>query len=198
MKPWHRTIVPRAAFVFCRSLLSCLGVHSLSARGGRRQARCVPPLAVLVVTLAITGSRFHSTLYPYTISRPSYFQHAILRDSTGNNLDYFFVPSSPGTYTTGVTIYATQGKKAPKEAPYLRSIGGRNVHTIGYVRIAGAPVPDIRGDFYGLAGRFTIERAGFEACKRAWHITVTFATDHPEERAALVDMVKSLRLTCKH
>lgn len=156
----------------------------------------IQALAGFAMTLAVVTSPFHSTLYPYTITRPQGFVHDVVRDSLGDDLDFFYVPPPPGSFTTGATIYAIPGRSTPKETAYLRSIGGWSVHRAGYITLSKKRIALIRGDFAGLAGRFTIERAGFVACAKVWHITLSYATDHPEARVALLAMLKSFRLTC--
>lgn len=171
-----------------------MNIRLLQAAAGRLGS--IQALAGFAVALAVVASPFHSTLYPYTITRPTGFMHSVVRDSLGNNLDFFFVPPPPGSFTTGATIYAVPGHTTPKETLYLRSIGGWNVHRVEYIRLSKLRVSLVRGDFAGLAGHFTIERAGFVACARVWHITLSYATDRPDSRVALLSMLKSFRLTC--
>lgn len=142
----------------------------------------------------VTGqwTHFVSKTYPYTISRPSSFRPASVVEASGLKVDYFFPPI--GSFTTNVNVCSYLGTRAPNEAAYLRSLGGRNVHRSMRLYLAGRWRPFYAAHFAGPVGGWTLEQTSFVARSRVWRLTASFADQHRSMRSILVQMLRSFRL----
>ena len=161
---------------------------------GRGRVFGLPGVAAFTLaSIGVTWSVFNSTIYPYTISQPSSFRHVVLRDSSDQPVDYFF-PSPLGSTTTNLHIQADPERGSVNEMAHLRGAGGRNVHLIGWMQLAGERVPLVHGDFKGLAGRWTIEEVAFSARGMVWYITASYDLKYRSLRPILLRMMRSFRL----
>jgi len=148
--------------------------------------------AVLFAGITTTTIHFSSTLYPYSIDQPSSFRHIIFTDTDNHRVDYFF--PALGSFTTNANIYAVPGRDAPDEQTYLHSIGGHHVKRSARISIAGQLRPVMRGDFKGIAGRWTIEQVTFAAHGYVWHLTASYDVKYKKMRPILIAILSSFKL----
>ena len=147
--------------------------------------------------LVLAGITVHwthvaSKTYPYTISRPTSFRLAVVKDATNTNVDYYFPPL--GSRTTNVNISAPFGTRARDEAAYLRSIGGRNVRNGPRMKLAGKIRTLCTAHFSGLVGPYTLEQTNFVARSRVWWLTISYEDRYRGMRPLLEKMLRSFRL----
>lgn len=130
-------------------------------------------VAVIGAGFSSHWSRFHSTIYPYTISLPSTFRHQTGQTSAGDPVDYFF-PGQLGSFTTNVNIVATRGADPVNEMAYLRARGGHHVRISGRIRLMHRWVSITRADFAGLTGPWTEQQVAFAAGGYIWRVTASY------------------------
>jgi hypothetical protein len=158
-------------------------------------AKILPRGAVGLVVLAgvsITWTPFHSTLYPYSLSQPSSFKHAVLTlDASSQKVDYFSPPL--GSSVTNVTIVATPGDPLQNALDYLKSIDGHHIHRSGWISLAGARRPLIRADFDGYPGKWTVEEVSFAAAGYYWRLSMSYARQFKNLRSTMLRMIQSFK-----
>jgi hypothetical protein len=142
--------------------------------------------------IIVTWSPFQSHLYPYTVSQPSSYRHIVLQDAAGHGVDYFF--PSLGSFTTNVNIWAEPGHSVSNDGVYLRSMGAKNIQRSGWMKIVGQRRPIMRGDFKGIAGRWTVEQVTFSAAGLVWHLTASYDPKFKKVRPTLLRILSSFKL----
>jgi hypothetical protein len=144
--------------------------------------------------ITLTWSPFHSTLYPYTLSQPSSFKHAVLNlDASAQKVDYFSPPL--GSAVTNVTVVATAGDAPRSATNYLRSIDGHGIKRIGWITVAGARRDLIQASFNGYPGKWTMEEVSFEANGYYWRLSLSYARQFKNLRIVMLKMLSSFKLT---
>lgn len=149
--------------------------------------------AIALSGASFTWHRYSSTAYPYSIEQPSSYRHIVLHDTANQQADYFF--PSLGSFTTNVNIYAFPGSRAPNEATYLHSLGGREIHRDGWLKIAGKRSPLIASHFRGIAAHWTMEQTTFVNRGIVWRITASYEDRFRRLRPTLLRMLRSFRLS---
>jgi hypothetical protein len=165
---------------------------------GRGRISVFSSLAAFTVLGAFTTwTRYPSPSYPYSISYPSTFTHLGMRDiSDRYNVDFWF--PSLGTHTTNMNVFARPVPKVRQsEVQYLRSFGGKNIRKVGSIRIAGQRLDLIGADFKTIYKYYWREEGvTFVACKRWWHVTISYDLKYRSLRPTLFRMLTSFRLNC--
>jgi hypothetical protein len=154
-----------------------------------------PGLLRVVNILAFSGilvswSSFHSVAYPYTISRPSSFRHAMLQNAAGQRIDYFF--PSLGSLTTNVNIVAVPARHADNEAAYLKASGGLHVRQSGWVRIMGRRLRLICAD-YKVYWSWRVEQVSFVSHGLFWRLTASYDPKFRSLRPVMLRMLRSFK-----
>jgi hypothetical protein len=149
--------------------------------------------AIGTITFAgirITWHPFPSTLFPYTISQPSSYRHAVITDALGHKADFFF--PDLGSYTTNVNVYA-QPSHLVRDQISLRSLGARHVSRSGWVRIQGKHLQLERGEFHGIAGHWIMEQVTFSSHGWLWHLTASYDYRYRSMRSMMLRMIQSFK-----
>jgi hypothetical protein len=157
-----------------------------------------PGLLRIVNIIALSGilvswSSFHSDTYPYTISKPSSFTHAVLKDASGRRGDYFF--PSLGSRTTNVNIFSSAPRDADNEAAHLNAIEGRHVRQSGWLQIMGHRVRLMCADFSSYWGPWRVEQVGFVSHGRFWRLTASYDLKYRRLRSVMLRMLRSFKAT---
>ena len=154
----------------------------------------VPALvgAVLFSGTTITWTTFHSSLYPYSISQPSSFNHYEIAVNPDLKADYFY--PLVGSATTNVNITATPGREVPNETLYLRSLDGRNIRRTAWVNLAGQRVALMCADFQSVMGKYRIEQLSFLWGGMLWHVTMSYALRFKSMRSLMLRMLQSFKV----
>lgn len=153
----------------------------------------VAALATIALSgVSFTWHRYTSDVYPYSIEQPSSYRHIVLHDTANRAVDYFF--PSVGSFTTNVNIYAFPSSQASNEGAYLRSVGGRNIHPDGGIKVAGKWVPLTVSRFRGIAAHWTIEQATYFNQGMVWRITASYEDRFRHLRPILLRMLRSFKL----
>lgn len=146
---------------------------------------------VVFAGVSVTWSTFHSTIYPYTISQPSSFKHAVLTLDAGK-VDYF--SPSLGSATTNVQVQALPGGSIKSEVSYLRSLDGHHIRRDGYLTVLGHAWPLTCADFDGYTGKWRIEQITFPANGYIWRLTMSYASQNKNLRSTMARMLRSFKL----
>ena len=148
--------------------------------------------AVVLASVSVSWSPFHSSLYSYSISQPSSFRHVVLSNTANQQVDYFF--PSKGSFPTNVNIVASPGRAARNELAYLKDMNGRNIHRSAWLRIMGRREPVVYADFSGLAGRYSVEQVRFSYKDTVWQLTASYQSKYRNMRAMMLKMISTFRV----
>jgi len=148
---------------------------------------------VVMTGITVTWSPYHSTLYPYTISQPSSFKHAVLSLSSDDERVDYFSPAL-GSATTNVTVSAQQGGSLQPAVEYLRSLDGHHIRQSGWIEVLGQLRPLMRADFNGYTGKWTIEEVNFTAQGYNWRVSCSYAARYSKLRSLMLRMIRSFKL----
>jgi hypothetical protein len=148
--------------------------------------------AVVLASVSVSWTPFHSSLYPYSISQPSSFRHVILQNTAKQQVDYFF--PSVGSSPTNVNIVATPGRAVRAEVAYLRGINGHHIHRSAWLRIMGHRQALMHADFNGLAGTYSVEQVRFVKKHMVWQITASYQTKYRTMLPLMLRMLASFRV----
>jgi hypothetical protein len=140
--------------------------------------------------ILVSWSSFRSGTYPYTISRPSSFRHAVLQNAEGQRVDYFF--PSLGSRTTNVNVAAVPARDADDEASFLKASGGKHVRQSGWIRIMGHRVRIVCAD-YSVYWSWRVEQVGFVSHGRFWRLTMSYDPRYRKLRPIMLRMLRSFR-----
>lgn len=134
---------------------------------------------------------FRSSTYPYTISQPSSYKHAVIYNTSGEPVDYFF--PSLGSSITSVNIYCDHGHA--NAAAELRTGGAKHVQRTARILIDGTRRALIRGQFSSIVGRWTEEQIVFTDHGKVWHLTASYASQFRSQRPIMIKMLRSFKPT---
>jgi hypothetical protein len=148
--------------------------------------------AIVVASVSVSWSPFHSSLYPYSISQPSSFRHIVLANTASQQVDFFF--PSVGSYTTNVNVVAEPGHAKRDEAAFLKGLNGRHIHVSARLRIMGHRRAVTHADFSSLAGNYSIEQVCFVHKGTVWQLTASYQTPYRKMRPMMLRMLKSFRV----
>lgn len=149
--------------------------------------------AIVLGSVSISWTPFHSSLYPYSISQPSSFKHVVLTNTANQQVDYFF--PSLGSYTTNVNIVAVPGNKVQDEVALLKESNGHNIHRSVWLTIMGRRVKFMHATFSGLAGSYAIDQARFVYNHMVWQLTASYASKYRKAmRPLMLRMLASFRI----
>lgn len=148
--------------------------------------------AIVVASVSVTWSPFHSSLYPYSISQPSSFRHIVLPNTASQQVDFFF--PSVGSYTTNVNVLAEPGRAKRDEVAYLQGLNGRHIRVSARLRIMGHRRVLTHADFSSLAGNYSIEQIRFVYKDTVWQLTASYQTQFRKMRPMMLRMLKSFRV----
>ncbi|MCA1595231.1 MAG: hypothetical protein LC772_02225 [Chloroflexi bacterium] len=156
------------------------------------RAACGAIGAVAFTGISIIWLPFASSVYPYTISQPSSFQHLIIRDTSNQQqVDYFF--GGQGTAFTNVNIAAVKGSRVEKPVQYLQSKDATHIRRGGVITILGKRRRWTLAKFHGLVARWSVETTTFVAGGWTWRMTVSH--DAPNKR--LIPLMEKMVRTFK-
>ena len=147
--------------------------------------------AVVLASVSVSWTPFHSSLYPYSISQPSSFKHVVLPNTANQQVDYFF--PSVGSYPTNVNIVSTPGRAAWDEVAYLKGINGYHIHRSGWLKIMGHREALMHADFNGLAGKFSVDQIRFVYKDTVWQLTASYVPKYRNMRAMMLRMLASFK-----
>lgn len=156
--------------------------------------RGVHPLlgAVVLASVSVSWSPFHSSLYSYSIRQPSSFRHVVLSNTANQHVDYFF--PSKGSFPTNVNILASPGRLAGSESAYLKDMNGKNIHRSAWLSIMGRRVPLVYADFSGLAGKYSVEQVRFFYKDTVWQLTASYELKYRKMRTIMLKMIASFQV----
>jgi hypothetical protein len=146
---------------------------------------------VVLASVSVSWTPFHSSLYPYSISQPSSFKHVVLPNTANQKVDYFF--PSIGSFPTNVNIVATPGHAARDEVAYLKGISGHHIRRIGWLKIMGRRLAVMHADFNGLAGKYSVDQIRFGYKDTVWQLTASYETKYRKMRPMMLRMLASFR-----
>jgi hypothetical protein len=161
----------------------------------RKSWRRLPAVAAVVLAGArIQWSTYtsHTFPYTYTISLPSSFRPIVIRDPSGEPVDYYF--PSLGSRLTDLSVRAVPGQGAQNPAVILRGLGGRDVHKSTSVDLGGRRLSVICAKFTTMIGRYTVETIMFSADNWTWTVTASYEDRYKSMRSTLLRMMKSFRI----
>jgi hypothetical protein len=148
--------------------------------------------AIVLASVSVSWTSFHSSLYSYSISQPSSFRHVVLPNTANQQVDYFF--PSVGSFPTNVNIVATPGRAVRDEVAYLKEINGHNIHRSAWLRILGHREALMHADFGGLAGKYSVEQVRFANKDSVWQLTASFESKYRKMRPLMLRMLASFRV----
>jgi hypothetical protein len=148
--------------------------------------------AVVLASVSVSWTRFHSAVYPYSISQPSSFKHVALTNRANQQVDYFF--PSKGSFPTNVNIVATPGHVMGGAGLCLKGSNGARVYRSGWLTIMGQREPLMRVDVDGLAGKYSVEQVCLVMKDTVWRLTASYDTKYRRMRAMMLRMLASFRL----
>jgi hypothetical protein len=148
--------------------------------------------AIVLASVSVSWTPFHSTLYPYRISQPSSFKHVALTNTAHQRVDYFF--PSVGSFPTNVNILARPRRMLRDGGACLKQRDGYHVYRSGWLRIMGRREPLMRADFHGLAGKYSIEQVCFVQKNTVWQLTASYETKYRTMRSMMLRMLASFHI----
>jgi hypothetical protein len=83
------------------------------------------------------------------------------------------------------------------EPSYLESLGARSTSSDGSLSVGGHQVSLVRGEFRGLAGRWTLEQASFVGCGMAWRLTASVDVRDRGLFPLMLRTLHSFQLACR-
>jgi hypothetical protein len=148
--------------------------------------------AIILASVSVSWTTFHSSLYPYSISQPSSFKHVVLPNTAKQQVDYFF--PSVGSHPTNVNIVATPGRTVRDEVGYLRGMNGHHIHRSAWLRVMGHRQALMHADFNGLAGTYSVEQVCFVQKHTVWQLTASYETRYRTMLSMMLRMLASFRV----
>lgn len=148
--------------------------------------------ALVLASVSISWTPFHSSVYSYSISQPSSFRHVILPNTASQQVDYFF--PSIGSFPTNVNIIGVPGNTVQDEVSYLKEMHGHNIHRIAWIRIMGQRQALMHADFNGLAGKFSIDQVRFAFKGTVWQLTASYEVKYRSMRKLMLRMLSSFQV----
>jgi hypothetical protein len=148
--------------------------------------------AVVVASVSVSWTPFHSSLYPYSLSQPSSFKHVVLVNTANQRVDYFF--PSVGSFLTNVNIVALPGRAVRDRVSCPKVINGYHRYRRGWLTIMGQHEALMHMDFHGLAGKYSIEQVCVVKHHTRWQLTASFETKYRTMRSMMLRMLASFRV----
>lgn len=156
-------------------------------------SRILPTMGALtIVGSGLTPVRSTSAEYPYSVVVPSSYRYLVIKDTENRNIDYYF--PSVGSTVTNVHIYATRGLPNQSQGSYMRGEGGRSVHRVGVLSVAGQHLPIMHAEFQGLNSKWGIDQVTFVAHGMFWRLTASYDRKYRNMRPTMIRILESFRL----
>jgi hypothetical protein len=150
-------------------------------------------LGVLVVaSVSVSWTPFHSSLYPYRISQPSSFKHVALTNTANQQVDFFF--PSIGSFPTNVNIVATPSRAVRNRVACPQGINGYHAYRRGWLTILGQREALMHADFHGLAGKYSVEQVCLVRNHTRWQLTVSYEAKYRTMRSLMLRMLASFHV----
>jgi hypothetical protein len=148
--------------------------------------------AVVVASVSVSWTPFHSALYPYSLSQPSSFKHVVLVNTANQHVDYFF--PSVGSFLTNVNIMALSGHAGQDRVICQQGITGDHRYRRGWLTIMGQRQALMHADFHSLAGKYSIEQVCVVKNRTLWQLTASFEAKYRTMRSMMLRMLVSFHV----